>query len=135
MYKFNCFPRSFTEIDQLINYLFYSFPTDTKPPLTVEEYRWDDNGDGVLISMALAGFKEEDLSVYVEDDILHISGDNTAREIPEKFKAKFNHAFPVKKNLDLTKAEVKLESGILSVTIPLISPDKSRSYLFGEPTR
>jgi HSP20 family molecular chaperone IbpA len=117
------FPRDLEE-------LFFRFPQEPKPPIA---FRFLDSEleDGISISMAVAGFKKEDINVYVEDKVLKIEGDNTERDIPEKFKAKFQRVFPAKSQLDVDKASVKLEDGILSVKVPIVLPEKSRKYLFG----
>lgn len=128
-------------LEGLIDNLFFSFPTDPKPPITLalldqeDSLSWVDgefNAKGITIQMAVAGYQKDDIKVYIEDNVLYIDGDNTSRdEVPEKFKSSFKRYFPVRKNLDLKKAEVSLEFGILTINIPLIEEEKRRKYLFG----
>lgn len=128
--------RTFQELWQI---MFHALPAEHKPPMVIDLYGEvePDNTDelvngGVSIQLAVAGFQAEDLLVYAKDNILYIEGDNRQRSnVPEKFKSKFMKQLPAKKNIDLSKADVDLKYGILTIKIPFICPEENRTYLFG----
>ena len=117
--------------------LFFNWPVSAKPPIDSFPVL-DTDGDaatlkGWEIQMALAGFLEEDVKVWNEDNILHISGDNTSSDVlSTKFICKFHHKIPVSKDLDLAKSKVVLSHGILSIIIPTSKSDISKTLLFGK---
>ena len=136
--KFSFSPAFDSDFDELWKLMFHTFPVAGKPPLVIDLYGAGPNDEdetsdgGVLIRMAVAGYKEEDIKVYTQDNVLYIEGDNTSREkVPEKFRSKFVRTLPSKGNIALEKTKVKLEDGILSVSVPFISPEEHRTYLFG----
>lgn len=128
-------------LEELMDLLFYNFPVEPKPPIALSSHGYNltksyEKPKDISINMALAGFKEDDISVYIDENILYIEGDNTYRDsVPEKFKSKFKRSFPVKGTVDLNKACVKLSEGILSVTIPLVEPEDKKQYIFGNPDK
>jgi HSP20 family molecular chaperone IbpA len=137
--KFSFSPTFDRDFDELWKLMFHTSPMTGKPPLVIDLYGSDpdDGGEisdgGVLIQMAVAGYKDKDIKVYTQDNVLYIEGDNTKRDnVPEKFKSKFVRTLPSKGNIALDKTKVKLEDGILSVSVPFVSPEENRTYLFGE---
>lgn len=117
--------------------LFFSWPEATKPPM--DSFPIIDPSDPVSelkgweIQMALAGFLDEDINVWHENNMLHIKGDNSMSEgISSKFRCKFHHKIPVKQDLDLENAEVSLKFGILSINIPINKSVISKKVLFGK---
>ena len=123
------------DIDNFINKLFYSFPKEpTKPPLTISYC--DSDGERVKLQLAVAGFKEEDIKIFYEQNNLYLEGSNQERDnVPDKFKVKFSYKIPVSENVDISAAEVSLLDGILTVSIPLIKPEAKRTYLLNkDPT-
>ena len=118
---------------EIIDLLFYTFPVEPKPPIALRSYDTDEDPNNISINLAVAGFKEEDIKVYVDRNTLCIEGDNSKRDIPEKFKTSFIRKFPVKDQVQLEEASVSLVDGILSINIPVKKPEECRKYLFGNP--
>lgn len=120
----------------LLNELFYSWPTETKPPIVWEAVVKDDVFEGVKIQMALAGFREEDLRVEGDniEKKIYISGDNTGREdIIGKFKSKFKHTIVCSHELSLAdeNVEVGFKDGMLNIFLPAAAKNTSRTLLLG----
>jgi HSP20 family molecular chaperone IbpA len=115
-------------IDDLFNSLFYSIPKTSKPPRSMSVK------DGKLvIQYALAGFKEEDISVSVNKNILIISASNEGSVgVDQKFTCTFREEFVAGENIDLQSGKVDFTNGLL--TIELVSKDEEvgeEKQLFG----
>jgi HSP20 family molecular chaperone IbpA len=82
--------------------------------------------------MALAGFTENDVKVWHDGHVLNINGSNrNNQEIADKFTCEFSHSIAISKNLELSKAEVSLINGILSIKIPINKDKTKKNFLFG----
>lgn len=105
-----------------INKFFYSWPfNEPKPPSSAHGILTEDGSSwsGVEIQFAVAGFKRDDIKVSVSGRNLYVEGDNQKREdINSKFRCSFARVIPVKESLDIDSIDVKLEDGILSISIP-----------------
>jgi HSP20 family molecular chaperone IbpA len=119
--------------DDLFNSLFYNFPQEVKPPYSQKiQTNKDGVATGVVLQLAVAGFKMEDIKVWYEDRELHIEGDNRERDgVLDKFKTSFSWKVPVSDKITLEKSEINFEDGLLTINIPIEEPAKSRKYLFG----
>lgn len=125
---------TFTTLENMIDQLFYKWDTNSKPPVSaipiLDEAK--NKVNGVNIQYALAGFKEEDLNIWHENNVLYVKGDNTYnKDISDKFKCYFKQRFPVSKELDLSKTEIKLENGLLSIIIPIAEKEDKKIWLLG----
>jgi HSP20 family molecular chaperone IbpA len=122
-------------LDKLLKDLFFGVDFESKPPCEVQR-ELDSSGvlRSAIIQYALAGFKEEDIKVYHENNVLYISGDNLYQKdkVASKFRSRFSYEIPVSRQLDLSEAEVSFENGLLSISIPVSKDKPSRQYLFGK---
>ncbi len=119
------------DFENMVNEFFYSFPTETKPPITIEIAEVGGKR-GLSLQMALAGFVEGDIRVWHEDNVLCVSGDNTGNtNVHNRFKMKFERSFSVSKSLDLDKTTVVFNNGLLSITIPAVEKERKTNLLFG----
>lgn len=79
-----------------------------------------------VIEVAAPGFKKEEISIKVENNLLTLSAETKkeAETTEHKFTRKefnfssFNRTFTLPKIVEATKIEAGYESGILSVTLP-----------------
>lgn len=85
-----------------------------------------DTESAYIIDVAAPGFKKEDLSIKVENNLLILSAE-TKQETEtkeEKFTRKefnfssFNRSFTLPKTVDAEKIAAAYENGILTVTLP-----------------
>jgi HSP20 family molecular chaperone IbpA len=118
---------------------FLNWPEATKPPIDhfpIIDGDLDDESSlkGWTIQMAIAGFTEEDIEVWHDNQVLHIKGDNTSRCscISNRFKSKFHRKLAVANKLNLSESKVSLENGILSIEIPRATESFVGTYLFGK---
>lgn len=114
--------------------LFYNFPTEGKPPVSKYYEYVDGVASKVCLQFALAGMDESEVSVSYDNRKLYIEGDNMGRDgICDKFRNKFSREYIVSDMVDLVNTKSRLENGLLTIELPLVSPKKSRKYLMGAP--
>lgn len=98
-------------------------PTRTRlagPAVSVYE-----SDEAYALMADLPGFAETDLKVTVKDNLLTLEATRTPT-VPEGFEARrtergtmtLNRAFELPANVDATKAEAKMNNGVLTVTLP-----------------
>lgn len=82
-----------------------------------------ENQDYYGVSLDLAGFKKEDLSIEIEEGILEVSG---KREVvkrsaeatySEKHYGQFSRKFKLPKDIDLETIEAHFRDGVLEVSL------------------
>lgn len=87
-----------------------------------------DEDDNQIIELALAGFKQEDLSIEVKDGHITVSADKTedaARKGRRIAKRSFKKTFVDHSNkLDLHKSDATFEDGLLRITVPPVAEAK-----------
>lgn len=128
---------NFNEWDILFHNFFH--PTSgflsastTKQPHPLNIY-YDETG--LHFEVACTGLTKDDVKVDIEDDILKIS-----YEKPEESKAlhpgtivnglakrSFNLGYKISSKYDLSKADGKLENGLLTIFIPITEKAKPKS--------
>ena len=98
--------------DRLFNELS-SFRTISYPPYNIEK---EDEGK-YRLSMALAGFSEDDIEVSVKEDLLTIEGKKDKGSVDYLYKGigerAFTQSFRLAEHIEVKEA--KLENGVLNV--------------------
>lgn len=87
------------------------------------------------LSVILPGYKKDDVSIEIEDDVLVIKSEieskneeNDKKYIKkEYYKKSFERRFVLSDDIDINKIEAKMEDGILNVTIDKIKELKTES--------
>ena len=128
---------NFNEWDILFHNFFY--PTSgfgsaatTKQPHPLNIF-YDETG--LHFEVACTGLTKDDVKVDIEDDILKIRYDKP--EIKTEFdpgtihrglsKKSFNLGYKISSKYDLSKADGKLENGLLEIFIPLTEKSKPKA--------
>ena len=86
---------------------------------------YQDKND-VTIRAELPGFRKEDITVEVQDDVLTVTGhqktdaktDQTESARTTTQERRFSRAIALPENLDLDKIRASYENGVLTVTLP-----------------
>jgi HSP20 family protein len=127
----------FNEWDILFHNFFY--PTSgfgsvatTKPPHPINIY-YDETG--LHFEVACTGLTKDDVKVDIEDDILKISYDKPEdeKELHPGIihrglsKKSFNLGYKISSKYDLSKADGKLENGLLEIFIPITEKAKPKT--------
>lgn len=118
----------FEEIESLINRAGQKATGDGYPPYNIERLASEgDQPERLRITVAVAGFSENDLEVTVEDRKLLIRGrqsDETEREFIYRGIAarQFQRSFVLADGMEVRSAD--LRNGILSVDLVKLVPDR-----------
>lgn len=132
LYKMSVgFDRLFDEMFQ--NPSFAS--TGGYPPYNVAKLTNTDDCVVYEIVLAVAGFKEEDISITLENDQLHITGESPVLDHGEHYEylhkgiaeRKFTRSFKLAKNVEVRSAS--LENGLLRVELEQIVPEEKKPKL------
>jgi HSP20 family protein len=93
-----------------------------------------DAGASFVVEAELPGFKSDDVSVTVENDVLTLSGHRPAQPRDgyslhrrERAEApKFSRSFTLPARVDAERVEAELADGILTVTLPKAAESRPR---------
>ncbi len=103
------------------NYRPVGFNGGRRLPLDVQS-----NGEEYVITAPVPGFKAEDLQIEVLDDVLTLKGEIENDEVDERdgyllreiHRGSFSRSLRLPESTDSSKAEAKIEDGLLTVRIP-----------------
>jgi molecular chaperone IbpA len=87
------------------------------------------------IILAVAGFKEEDINITLDNDQLHITGASPVLDHGEHYEylhkgiaeRKFTRSFKLAKNVEIRSA--RLRDGLLTITLEQIVPEEHKPKL------
>jgi len=98
----------------------------------LEMYEDEDN---VVVKLAVPGFKEEDLDINIEDNMLTISGNVSQEEEQEDPKKKyyykgirkesFSRSVTLPSRVKFDKADAEVQKGILEIKLPKAEESKA----------
>ena len=90
----------------------------------------DDNTQ-VILELGLAGWDKEDIKIDLYDDRLMVTGNSKTNHTNggtylrrELKRSSFTKQFVLGPNTDRAKIEAKYENGLLSITVPKLTPNK-----------
>lgn len=119
--------------DKVLNEFFDnpSFTQSGYPPYNVARVSKDDTTTYEII-LAVAGFREEDINITVENDQLHVSGDSKALDHGDAYEymhkgiaeRNFVRSFKLAKNVEVRSAS--LNDGLLKIELEQIVPDEEK---------
>ena len=119
----------FDRLDNMLTRVFDNEKNSPSyPPYNIEKV----NDDQYRITMAIAGFKLEDVKIMVHGDLLTVNGEHTKvtneEEISYLYKGIANRSFNRKFNLaDHVKVvSAKMEDGILKIELTREVPDEAK---------
>jgi molecular chaperone IbpA len=125
--------RSAVGFDRLVGLLDSAARTDTAPgwpPYNIERLtRQDDQneGDSYRIEVAVAGFRPDQLSIEVKENVLSVSGKKDIEDTTRTFlhrglaERSFERRFQLADHIRVTEAE--LANGLLAITLTLEVPE------------
>jgi molecular chaperone IbpA len=119
--------RQFVGFDRVIDLLNQNFEVSVNsyPPFNIEKL----DEENYEIQMALAGFKESDLNVTVEDGTLTVEGDQSSSEETDYIhqgiaERKFKKSWSLADTVIVEGA--KLTDGILKVALKNVIPEEKK---------
>lgn len=120
--------------DRILNE-FFDNPSFTStggyPPYNVAKITDGDNTRYEIV-LAVAGFKEEDINITVENDQLQVSGESPVLDHGEHYEylhkgiaeRKFTRSFKLAKNVEVTNAS--LDNGVLTIELEQFIPEEEK---------
>jgi len=129
-----------TMMDDFINRNFSgladSFLNDSEIKGTYPKINFIDNVDHFLLEAAIPGYRREDVSIEVKENTLIIRGQTSTDTDPgskgnylwrEIKRSKFQRSFILPDGLELSAIDASVNSGILSIKIPVKAPPTKKS--------
>ncbi len=117
----------FDQLDKLFDAAFRETTRDTSyPPYNIVKL----DQDKYRITMAVAGFAEEDLDITVQDNVLIVKGQIKNREEGVEYlhrgiaQRAFEHRFQLADHVRVVGAS--LENGLLNIDLERVVPEQSR---------
>jgi len=89
----------------------------------------------IIVRVEVPGMEKEDCSITIEGNALHLSGEkHFAREtrdstyhVMERAYGAFQRSIPLPRNVDTDKAEASYRNGVLSIRLPKMAGERSRT--------
>ncbi len=117
----------FDQLDKLFDAAFRETARDTSyPPYNIVKF----DQDKYRITMAVAGFAEEDLDITVQDNVLIVKGQIKNRDEGVEYlhrgiaQRAFEHRFQLADHVRVVGAS--LENGLLNIDLERVVPEQSR---------
>lgn len=98
-----------------------------------------DNGDHYILEAAIPGYKKDDVTIEIKEGVLTIRGRASTESDPgvkgsylwrEIKRSKFSRSFLLPENLEHSNTSASIESGILTITIPVKAPIPKKPAAF-----
>lgn len=131
-------PRFVSPLDVLVKNFFDNDSVFNKPdnrsikhPVDVYE---DENG--LTFEVACTGLTKSDVDITIEGDVLKLTyekGEDQKSDGSKRYyhagvkKSSFNFGWKIARRFDLTKAEAKMENGLLVLNIPFADESKPKT--------
>lgn len=136
-HKFNAFGFNLDDLGKVVddfvsnvkvNDIFGADFTRSTPAINAIEHK-----DYLELQVAAPGLSKEVFELSVEHDVLTISANSVAKDLPEEVKirrkefnyATFKRTFTLTNEFDYQKIKAKYEQGVLLVTIPKKEQEES----------
>ncbi|MDQ6985776.1 MAG: Hsp20/alpha crystallin family protein [Candidatus Dojkabacteria bacterium] len=123
-----------TFMDEFFNTPRIGFSSSSSVDIDMYE---DDNN--VIVKIIAPGFKNEDLDINIEGDILTVSG--TVKEVREEDEKKkkyymkeikeesFSRSVTLPNKVDSDRADAKVKDGIVEITLPKLPEAKAKKVV------
>lgn len=118
-------------LDEFFNSPIYSGRYTTGVMLDMYE-----DGDNVVVEAKIPGFKEEEIEISVEDNVLTITGNATEEKVEEDKKKKyyykevtkqsFTRSVSIPSKVDAENATAEIKDGMIKITMPKLPEAKPK---------
>ena len=87
----------------------------------MESFGVFESDDAWLLRTDLPGFRKEDVSLRLEDGVLHLAAN---REEDQVFHTNVERKFRLPDNINTGEIVARLEDGVLEISLPKLEPDQ-----------
>lgn len=118
-------------LDEFFNSPIYSGRYTTGVMLDMYE-----DGDNVVVEAKIPGFKEEEIEISVEDNVLTITGNAQEEKVEEDKKKKyyykevtkqsFTRSVSIPSKVDAENATAEIKDGMIKITMPKLPEAKPK---------
>ncbi|HEU0188949.1 MAG TPA: Hsp20/alpha crystallin family protein [Gallionella sp.] len=89
----------------------------------------------ILVRVEAPGMEKEDCRITIEDNMLYLSGEkrfkrethDSTYHVMERAYGAFKRTIPLPVNVDVDKAEASYKNGVMSIRLPKVAGDKSKT--------
>ncbi len=109
--------------DKIFDDDIFNWNIDLRANSTIPTHDIIENENEYIVDFALAGFKKEDVSLNIDNNILSIEGERKVNDDikynrKNTFHGHFKKSFSLPENINLEKIDASFNDGILSIKIP-----------------
>ena len=112
-----------------VNRLFEDMFPETREDLGLMEWRPSvdtyEKDDAIVVKAELPGVKKEDVDIDISNNVLTINGERHYDDVKnedyyrrERFHGKFQRAFTLPDNVDMSNIDASFKDGVIEVTVP-----------------
>lgn len=110
-------------LDNIFDDKIFNWDIDLETNTNLLTHDIIENDNEYILEYALAGFKKDDVSVNIENNMLIIEGERKANEDikynqKNTFYGKFKKSFTLPEDVNSEKIDASFNNGILSIIIP-----------------
>ena len=89
----------------------------------------------IVVRVEVPGMEKEDCRITIEDNLLYLSGEkrferetnNSTYHVMERAYGSFQRTIPLPRNVDTDKAEANYKNGVLSIRLPKVAGESSKT--------
>ncbi len=123
-------------LDDLLDDFFGGASTKSQQPLGLSpRFEVSETEDAVLIEAELPGMDEKDIELTVHDHVLTLKGEKKRDQkvekknyyIKERSFGHFQRSLQLGSNVNVDKIEASFKKGVLTITVPVLEPEKKKA--------
>ena len=89
----------------------------------------------IVVRVEAPGLEKEDCRITIEDNVLYLSGEkrfkreahDSTYHVMERAYGAFQRTIPLPSNVDVDKAEASYRNGVMSIRLPKVAGEKSKT--------
>ncbi|MBI4441421.1 Hsp20/alpha crystallin family protein [Candidatus Woesearchaeota archaeon] len=79
---------------------------------------WETTKENYTGRLEMPGAKKEDITVHLDDNVLHIDAKSTRKEDKQQWQSSYSRSMTLPRDIDKDKIEATYENGILNIILP-----------------
>lgn len=95
----------------------------------------EETDEEIVVRVEAPGMEKEDCRITIEDNVLYLSGEkrfkrethDSTYHVMERAYGAFKRTIPLPRNVDIDKAEASYKNGVMSIRLPKVAGEKSKT--------